>query len=99
MFASTWEAKRQFWHLSSGGKGSNLFRSVDSGETWEAVSEKPGFARGLLGKIGVSISSARQGKVYCLVEADDSNTGLYVSENYGESWKMTCPNRDLIHRP
>ena len=99
LFASTWEAKRQFWHLSSGGKGSRLFRSMDSGETWEAVSEKPGFAIGLLGKIGVSISSARQGKVYCLVEADDTNTGLYVSENYGESWKLTCPNRDLIHRP
>ena len=38
-------------------------------------------------------------RIYCLVEADDNNTGLYVSQNYGESWELVCPNRDLIHRP
>ena len=99
LFASTWEARRQFWHLSSGGKGSGLYRSMDSGDTWEEVSSRTGFAKGLLGKIGVSISSAKQGRIYCLVEADDNNTGLYVSQNYGESWELVCPNRDLIHRP
>ena len=99
LFAAMWEANRKFWHLSSGGPGSALFRSLDGGDTWEEVSVNHGFAKGLLGKIGVSISAAKQGRVFALVEGDEDNTGLYLSEDYGLSWKLTCPNRDLIHRP
>ena len=99
LFAAMWEANRKFWHLSSGGPGSALFRSLDGGDTWEEVSLNHGFAKGLLGKIGVSISAAKQGRVFALVEGDEDNTGLYLSEDYGLSWKLTCPNRDLIHRP
>ena len=33
------------------------------------------------------------------VEGDEENTGLFLSEDYGVSWKLRCPNRDLIHRP
>ena len=94
-----WQAHRKFWHLSSGGPGSALFRSMDGGDTWEEVSSLYGFAKGMLGKIGVSVSPAKQGRVYALVEGDEDNTGLYVSENYGESWVLRSPNRDLIHRP
>ena len=99
LFAAMWEANRKFWHLSSGGPGSALFRSMDGGDTWEEVSLNNGFAKGLLGKIGVSISAAKQGRVFALVEGDEENTGLFLSEDYGVSWKLRCPNRDLIHRP
>ena len=99
LFAAMWEANRKFWHLSSGGPGSALFRSMDGGDTWEEVSINNGFAKGLLGKIGVSISAVKQGRVFALVEGDEDNTGLYLSEDYGLSWKLKCPNRDLIHRP
>ena len=99
LFAATWQAHRKFWHLSSGGPGSALFRSMDGGDTWAEVSTHHGFAKGMLGKIGVSVSPAKQGRVYALVEGDENNTGLYVSNDYGLSWKLRCPNRDLIHRP
>ncbi|MCP4073995.1 MAG: glycosyl hydrolase [Hyphomicrobiales bacterium] len=99
LFAATWQAHRKFWQLSSGGPGSALFSSMDGGDSWQEVSQCHGFARGTLGKIGVTISPARQGLVYALVEADEENTGLYVSQDYGQSWKLRCPNRDLIHRP
>ncbi|MFQ3355827.1 MAG: photosystem II stability/assembly factor-like uncharacterized protein [Paracoccaceae bacterium] len=99
IFAAMWEAHRKFWYLSSGGVGSSLYRSMDGGDSWEKISDKTGFAKGMLGKIGVSISGAQQGRIFALVEADDTNTGLYISENYGESWTLRCPNRDLIHRP
>ncbi|MDG1879265.1 MAG: hypothetical protein P8I84_02090, partial [Paracoccaceae bacterium] len=99
LFAAMWEANRKFWHLSSGGPGSALFRSMDGGDTWDEVSLNNGFAKGLLGKIGVSISAAKQGRVFALVEGDEENTGLFLSEDYGVSWKLRCPNRDLIHRP
>src|SRR5439155_5996115 len=59
LFASMWEARRNFWNVSSGGPGSGLFRSFDGGDTWEEISRNPGLPDGLLGKIGVSISPAR----------------------------------------
>ena len=31
LFASMWEARRNFWNISSGGPGSGLFRSTDGG--------------------------------------------------------------------
>ena len=37
LFAAMWQAHRKFWHLSSGGPGSCLYRSTDGGDTWEDV--------------------------------------------------------------
>ena len=39
------------------------------------------------------------GGVWALVEAVDEQTGLYRSEDYGESWKLVSASRDLMHRP
>src|SRR4029077_18555715 len=55
LFASMWEARRNFWNISSGGPGSGLFRSFDGGDTWEEITRNAGLPAGLLGKIGVSI--------------------------------------------
>ena len=54
LFAAMWEANRKFWHLSSGGPDSALYRSMDGGDSWEEVSLNNGFAKGILGKIGVT---------------------------------------------
>ena len=97
IFASIWEASRNFWNLSSGGEGSALFRSMDGGDSWEDVSVNAGFATGTKGKIGVAISPAKRGRVWALVEA--KNSGLYRSENYGKTWSLISPNIDLLHRP
>ncbi|MBI3198223.1 MAG: glycosyl hydrolase [Rhodospirillales bacterium] len=99
LFASMWEARRNFWNISSGGPGSGLFRSTDGGDTWEEISRKPGLPDGMLGKIGVSVSPVRAGRVWALVEAEGDKTGLYRSDDYGARWTMVSPNRDLMHRP
>ncbi len=99
LFASIWEARRNFWNISSGGPGSGLFRSTDGGDSWEEITNKPGLPSGLLGKIGVSISPARAGRAWALVEAEGDKTGLYRSDDYGMRWTMVSPNRDLMHRP
>ena len=54
---------------------------------------------GPLGKIGVTASFARQGRVFALVEAQGEQTGLYRSEDAGQSWSLICRNRELMHRP
>jgi photosystem II stability/assembly factor-like uncharacterized protein len=99
LFAAFWEARRNFWNISSGGPGSGLFRSRDGGDTWEEVSSKPGFAARPLGKLGVAVSPVRAGRVWALVEAEGDKTGLYRSDDYGERWVLTSTNRDLMHRP
>ncbi|MCA0303354.1 MAG: glycosyl hydrolase [Proteobacteria bacterium] len=99
LFAAFWEARRNFWNISSGGPGSGLFRSRDGGDTWEEVSQKPGFAALPLGKIGVAVSPVKAGRVWALVEAIDDRTGLYRSDDYGERWVRVSNYRDLMHRP
>ncbi len=99
LYAAFWQARRSFWHLDSGGPGSGLFRSVDGGDTWEELTGRNGLPGAPLGKLGVSVSGARAGRVYALVEAAGDKTGLYRSDDHGERWNLVNANRDLIHRP
>ncbi len=99
LFASLWQTRRSFWNLSSGGPGCGLFRSTDGGDTWQEITHNPGLPDGTLGKIGVSVSPARSGRVWALIEALEEKTGLYRSDDLGESWKLVCGSRDLMHRP
>jgi photosystem II stability/assembly factor-like uncharacterized protein len=99
LFASMWEARRNFWNISSGGPGSSLFRSTDGGDTWQEISRAPGLPDGMLGKIGVSVSPVRAGRVWALVEAEGDKTGLYRSDDYGARWTQVSAHRDLMHRP
>ena len=99
LFAAFWQTRRNFWNISSGGLGSGLFRSTDGGESWTEISRNPGLPTGPLGKLGVAVSPARSGRVWALVETEAEKTGLYRSEDYGESWALISSHRDLMHRP
>ena len=99
LYAGCWAARRTFWHLNSGGPGSGLWRSMDGGDTWEELSGRGGLPGGLLGKHGVSASGARAGRVWALVEAEGDKTGLWRSDDHGNTWAQVSSNRDLMHRP
>ena len=99
LYASLWEAHRNFWELSSGGPGSGLWRSTDGGDTWTDLrSRLPLPASALLGKIGVSASAARPGRVWALIESD-AEPGLYRSDDFGETWTLASERQDLRYRP
>ena len=99
LFAAMWKAERKPWTMRSGGDGSGLYRSIDGGDSWELVSDKPGFASGVLGRMGVSVSPARSGRVFAIVEAADDQGGLYRSDDLGQTWEHVSDHRGIQGRP
>jgi photosystem II stability/assembly factor-like uncharacterized protein len=99
LYASTWEAVRRPWEMTSGGGGSALWRSADGGVTWEEVSARPGFAEGTLGRIGVAVSPARPDRVFALVEAGEDRGGLYRSDDAGTTWEHVSDHGGIQGRP
>ena len=96
IYASLWEAGRTPYSLTSGGPGSGLFKSTDSGDTWQELTRKRSLPRGIIGKIGVAASGARAGRVWAIVEALDG--GVFRSEDGGESWQKVNEDRRLRQR-
>lgn len=99
LFATIWQTRRTFWSIDSGGPDCGLWRSKDGGDTWENISTNPGLPGGVLGKIGVSVSPARSGRVFAIVEAEGRKRGLYRSDDHGETWEHVCKKPELQWRP
>jgi photosystem II stability/assembly factor-like uncharacterized protein len=97
LYASTWRVQRTPYSLSSGGEGSALWKSTDSGETWTEISTKKGFPEGTLGIIGVTVSPLNSQRVWAIIENKD-NGGLYRSEDGGETWNQVNSERKLRQR-
>jgi photosystem II stability/assembly factor-like uncharacterized protein len=97
LYASTWRVRRTPYSLSSGGEGSALWKSTDSGETWTEISTKKGFPDGILGIVGVTVSPVNNQRVWAMVENKDKG-GLYRSEDGGETWSQVNSERKLRQR-
>ena len=96
MYAALWEAYRNSWEMSSGGSGSGIFKSTDGGDHWTEISRNPGLPKGMLGKIGLSVSGADANRVYAQIEAEDG--GFFSSDDAGGTWKRVTDRRDLRQR-
>jgi photosystem II stability/assembly factor-like uncharacterized protein len=97
IYASTWRVQRTPYSLSSGGDGSALWKSTDSGETWTEISKNDGFPTGTLGIIGVAVSPVNSERVWAMVENKDKG-GLYRSEDGGKTWRQVNSERKLRQR-
>ena len=99
VYATTWQAHRNFWEMSSGGPDSGLWKSNDGGDTWVDITRNEGLPTGgILGKIGVTASPVKSGRVWALVEASEK-PGLYRSEDFGETWNLINEETNLRYRP
>lgn len=96
LYAAFWEVYRTPYSLESGGPGSGIWKSTDGGETWHDLTRAPGLPRGILGKIGVTVSGADSDRVWAVVEAEDG--GVYRSDNGGSTWTRVNQQRDLRQR-
>ncbi|PCI06662.1 MAG: glycosyl hydrolase [Flavobacteriaceae bacterium] len=97
LYASTWRLQRTPYSLSSGGEGSALWKSTDSGGTWTEISKNEGFPDDTLGIIGVTVSPVNNQRVWAMVENKDEG-GLYRSDDGGETWEKVNSERKLRQR-
>ncbi len=97
LYAAFWEGVHRAHELVSGGPGSGLFRSMDGGDTWEDITRNRGLPGGLLGRMGVSASAAKPGRVWAIIEAKEG--GVFRSEDYGTTWKSMGEHREVRQRP
>ena len=97
LYASTWRAQRTPYSLSSGGEGSALWKSTDSGENWTEISKNEGFPKDTLGIIGVTVSPVNSERVWAIVEHKEKG-GLYRSDDGGQKWEQVNDERKLRQR-
>ena len=97
LYASTWRAERTPYSLNSGGAGSALWKSTDSGETWSEISKNEGFPQDTLGIMGVAVSSKNSERVWAIVENKEKG-GLYRSDDGGKKWELVNEERKIRQR-
>ena len=84
LYATAWTVERKPWTIVSGGGADGIYKSADSGETWQRL--EGGLPTGLVGKIGVTVSPADPARLWALVEAVPEVAGLYRSDDAGATW-------------
>ncbi len=84
LYAAAWTVERKPWTIVSGGGADGLYKSTDSGDSWERL--EGGLPTGLVGKIGVTVSPADPARLWALVEAIPEVAGLYRSDDAGATW-------------
>ena len=96
IYAGFWEVYRKPWTLESGGPGSGIFKSTDGGDTWTELTRNPGLPKGMVGKVGITVSPANPERVWAIVEAEDG--GVFRSDNGGTTWTKVNEERRLRQR-
>jgi photosystem II stability/assembly factor-like uncharacterized protein len=86
LYAAMWDVRREPHNFRSGGPGSGLFKSTDSGATWQEL--RKGLPQGDLGRIGIAIAPTNHTRIYAVVEAKN-HTALFRSDDAGASWAET----------
>jgi photosystem II stability/assembly factor-like uncharacterized protein len=106
LFAAAWHVRRAPWseYAPIEGSGSGLYRSRDAGKTWSHL-QGSGLPASNWGRAGVEV--APDGKrVYALIEVkksdmketDAKQSGLYRSDDGGDTWMLVNADPRLTSR-
>ena len=97
LYAAMWEHQRLPWKVISGGPGSGLYKSTDSGATWKKIHKGLPAEKG---KMAIAVCQSNPSKLYALVESDSNQEkgGLFVSMNAGGSWSRVSKDHRLVQR-
>jgi photosystem II stability/assembly factor-like uncharacterized protein len=91
LFATSEQRRRHVFAKIGGGPETAVYKSTDSGATWEKIIK--GLPTVDMGGMGIAISPANPDVVYLSVEAAEKQGGFFRSTNRGTSWeKMSDVN-------
>ncbi|MDT5124123.1 MAG: hypothetical protein QOC96_3605 [Acidobacteriota bacterium] len=96
LYAAFWEVRRTPYGFDSGGAGSGIFKSTDGGDTWMEITRNDGLPKGIIGKIGITVSPVNPDRVWAIVEAEDG--GVFRSDDGGKKWAKVNEERKLRQR-
>ncbi len=96
MYATSWRIKRTPYDLSSGGEGSKIFKSTDSGENWEDITYNKGLPKGTRGISGITVSPVNSDRVWAIIESKEG--GVFRSDDAGKTWIKVNDERKLRQR-
>ena len=83
LYAVAHQRMRKTYASISGGDESAIYRTLDSGATWQKIMK--GMPTESIGRIGMTISPANPDILYALVQAKEGS-GLYKSSDRGITW-------------
>jgi photosystem II stability/assembly factor-like uncharacterized protein len=96
LYASLWQVVRHPWTFESGGPDSGIWKSTDGGDHWTELTRNEGMPKGVLGRIGLTVSTADPQRVWALIEAQEG--GIYRSDDAGKTWTKLNGDNSIKQR-
>jgi photosystem II stability/assembly factor-like uncharacterized protein len=96
LYAAIWQVVRKPWTFESGGPDGGIWKSTDGGDTWKELTHNPGLPKGVLGRIGVTVSPANPDRVWALIEAQEG--GVFRSDDAGATWTKLNGDNSIKQR-
>ncbi|MFI5237109.1 MAG: WD40/YVTN/BNR-like repeat-containing protein, partial [Ignavibacteriales bacterium] len=84
LYAVAHQRMRNLYTGVYGGPESGIYRSIDSGLTWQKL--KSGLPSEDVGRIGMTVSPVNPDVLYSIIEATEKDKGVYRSTDRGASW-------------
>lgn len=96
LYASFWRVRRTPYDFSSGGSGSGIWKSTDSGDTWTEITANEGLPKDTIGIVGLAVSPVKSDRVFAIVESQSG--GVFRSDDAGKTWIKVNEDRALRQR-
>jgi photosystem II stability/assembly factor-like uncharacterized protein len=96
VYAWMWHGQRKPWTIISGAREGGFYKSTDGGEHFTKMTG--GLPTELVGKANLAVTAANPNRIYALVEAKPGS-GIYRSDDAGQSWKLMSNFGQLTTRP
>jgi photosystem II stability/assembly factor-like uncharacterized protein len=96
VYATLWEQRQGPWENGAwGGTNGGIFKSVDGGTTWKPL--KQGLPDGII-NAELEIAPSNPKRVYATLEATGNGTGIYRSDDAGETWVRSTTDARPVSR-
>jgi len=96
VYATLWEQRQGPWENGAwSGTHGGIFKSVDGGTTWKPL--KQGLPDGIV-NAELAIAPSNPRRVYVTLEANGNDTGIYRSDDAGETWTRSTTDARPVSR-